>query len=178
MNIKKAQEKDYSKIKNFYYSLIDAMSDSEYKPGWEKDIYPSQEFLLSSIKNKELYYVDTASEIKACMVVNSMYNSGYQSVEWSVSAEDNELLVIHALGVHPKFAGQGIAKQMVQSVFEMAKKKNIKSIRLDVLEGNVPAEQVYLKMGFQYVTTIEMFYEDTGWTKFKMFEYLPGSFFE
>lgn len=48
----------------------------------------------------------------------------------------------------------------------------MKTIRLDVLEGNIPAERAYLKMGFQYLDTIQMFYEDTGWTNYKAFEYI------
>ena len=93
-------------------------------------------------------------------------------MKWSVDAEDPELLVIHALGVHPDYAGKGIAKEMVRNVIEMAREQKLKTIRLDVLEGNVPAEKAYSKMGFQYVTTLKLFYEDTGWTNFKVYEYI------
>ncbi len=106
------------------------------------------------------------------MIVNHSYNDGYKQVNWSVEAEDGELLVIHALGVQPNYAGQGIAKEMVQKVIEMGIKQKLKTIRLDVLEGNIPAEKAYTKIGFQYVTTLKMFYEDTGWTNYKAYEYI------
>lgn len=48
----------------------------------------------------------------------------------------------------------------------------MKLIRLDVLGENVPAEKAYTKMGFQYLDTIQMFYEDTGWTDYKVFEFI------
>lgn len=80
--------------------------------------------------------------------------------------------MIHVLGVHPAFANRGAAKQMVKKVIDTARENNVKTIRLDVLEGNIPAEKVYRKMGFRYVDTIPMFYEDTGWTDFRLFEYI------
>lgn len=80
--------------------------------------------------------------------------------------------MIHALGVHPAYANHVIAKQMVKKVIDTARENNVKTIRLDVLEGNIPAEKVYRKMGFRYVDTIPMFYEDTGWTDFRLFEYI------
>ncbi len=172
MKVRCATEKDYPDIRNFYYSLTDTMVNAEFTPGWEKDIYPTQEFLITSIKNHELYLVENETEIQASMIVNHSYNDGYKEVRWSVDAEDIELLVIHALGVHPNYAGQGIAKQLVAAAIGMAEQQNIKTIRLDVLEGNIPAEKVYSKMGFQYVTTLKMFYEDTGWTNYKVYEYI------
>ena len=54
LQIRVADSSDYSNIRDFYYSLIDAMEDAEYKPGWERDIYPTQEFLIQSVENDEL----------------------------------------------------------------------------------------------------------------------------
>lgn len=172
LQIRTADSRDYSNVRNFYYSLIDAMEDAEYKPGWERDIYPTQEFLIKSINNSELYIVEIDKNIAACMVVNHEYNDGYKAIKWSVDADDLEILVIHALGVHPMHSGKGIAKQMVQKVIDIACENKIKTIRLDVLEGNTPAERAYTKMGFEYCDTIKMFYEDTGWTNYKLYEYI------
>ena len=44
-------------------------------------------------------------------------------------------------------------------------------MRLDVLEGNVPAERLYEGFGFRYLATMPMFYEDTGWTNYELYEY-------
>lgn len=172
LQIRTADSRDYSNIRDFYYSLIDAMEDAEYKPGWEKDIYPTQEFLIRSIESNELYIGEMDGQIVSCMVVNHEYNDGYKDIQWSVEVKDSELLVIHALGVNSMFSGKGIAKQMVQQVIKIAHENNIKTIRLDVLEGNIPAEKAYTKMGFIYLDTIQMFYEDTGWTNYKLFEFI------
>ncbi len=167
-----AKNKDYSRIRDFYYELTDEMENSKFKPGWKKDIYPTQDFLKKSIQNKELYYTTDQSNIQACMIVNHSYNEGYKDVKWSVEASDKEILVIHALGVLPRFSGKGIAKGLVQKVIHQAELQGIKTIRLDVLEGNLPAEKAYTKVGFHYITTLKMYYEDTGWTNYKVFEYI------
>lgn len=172
LQIRVANHDDYSRVRDFYYALIDGMKEAEYRPGWEKDIYPTQEILLQSIEDNQLYIGQIKEQIASCMVVNHAYNDGYKKIKWSIDAKDSEVFIIHLLGVHPMFSGQGLAKQMVQGVIEMAHQCNIKTIRLDVLLGNIPAEKVYTKMGFVYRDTIEMYYEDTGWTAFKLFEYI------
>lgn len=61
---------------------------------------------------------------------------------------------------------------MVKKVIEIAENIGQKAVRLDVLNGNIPAERLYLKYGFRYVDAVQMFYEDTGWTAFKLFEHV------
>ena len=46
----------------------------------------------------------------------------------------------------------------------------MKAIKLDVLKGNVPAERLYESMGFRYVDTVRLFYEDTGLAEFRLYE--------
>ena len=57
---------------------------------------------------------------------------------------------------------------------EAAQAAGQKAIRLDVLAGNVPAERLYEGMGFRYLGTIPMFYEDTGWTDYELYELRLG----
>lgn len=172
LNIRLANSNDFIKVRDFYYLLIDTMQAAEYKPGWKKDVYPTQIFITKSIEGKELFVGEIDGKIVSCMVVNHEYNEGYQNFPWSVKAEDSEIFVIHALGVLYEFAGRGIAKQMVNHAIIAAKDRKIKTIRLDVLDGNIPAEKAYTKIGFKYLDTIQMFYEDTGWTDCKLFEYI------
>ena len=61
---------------------------------------------------------------------------------------------------------------MVRKAIELARETGMKAIRLDVLENNYPAENLYIGFGFQYRDTLKMYYEDTGWTNFKLFEYV------
>lgn len=172
MNIRLANQTEFNNVRSFYHELIDMMKNAECKPAWEKGVYPSDVYLKKSIENGELWVCEYENKYAAAMIVNHESNEGYREIRWSVDAKNNEITVIHALGVMPTFQGKGIAGEMVKKVIELAKATNQKSVRLDVLGGNLPAEKLYLKHGFEYVDTIKMFYEDTGWTDFKLFEYI------
>lgn len=34
-----------------------------------------------------------------------------------------------------------------------------------------PAEKLYTGIGFEYLQTVTLFYEDTGWTEYELYEY-------
>ena len=76
------------------------------------------------------------------MVLNHACNESYKNCRWQIAADDSEILVIHALGVHPDFQGKGFAKAMVRKAIAIAEETGMKAIRLDVLAGNIPAEKL------------------------------------
>lgn len=172
IDIRRADRNSYDEVRRFYHSLIDSLNPEQRYVGWKKDIYPSPVFLRSSIENGDLYLCRDGERIAGAMVLNHEYNESYKNYSWRTAADDSEILVIHALGVHPDFQGKGYAKAMVQKAISIAGETAMKAIRLDVLDGNLPAEHLYQGFGFQHLTTMPMYYEDTGWTSFKLFEYV------
>lgn len=171
LHIRQARKDEYLSVRAFYYALIDMMQSAEYKPGWEKGVYPSDEYLMESILNQTLYIGQLDGEIIAAMIVNHDCNEGYAAVPWGVDAAEEEVTVIHALGVLPSSSRKGFAKTMVKEAISLARVTGQKALRLDVLSGNLPAEKLYAGMGFQYRDTATMYYEDTGWTNFLLYEY-------
>ena len=130
------------------------------------------DFLMASIRAGELYIGTENETIISSMVLNHESNEGYQEFNWPTKAEACEVTVIHALGVHPSCNGKGYARQLVQFAVETARNDQQKVIRLDVLKGNLPAENLYSSMGFQLLHTLPMYYEDTGWTEYELYEYV------
>ena len=47
-----------------------------------------------------------------------------------------------------------------------------RAITLALLGGNLPAQRLYEGLGFAYMGTVPLFYEDTGWTDFLLYEYV------
>ena len=170
MQIKKAETEEYPEVRRFYHSLIDAIQDARYHPKWQKDIYPAPEDLQSAIGEGTLYIGRCGDRIAGAMVVNQKYNEEYRQAAWPAELKDGEFLVIHMLGVHRDFARKGYAKQLVQHAIGLAVKAGKKAVRLDVVQGNLPAIRLYESFGFVYVETMTMFYEDTGWMEFELFE--------
>ncbi len=172
LKIIQAENRDLKKVNRFYENLIDKMKNSSYPPGWQKGVYPSEKFLADSVRKGELYMGMLDHKTAACMVVNHSWNEGYEKAEWSVKAERCQVSAIHALGVDPDHGKKGLAKGMVRFVLEQAGKAGQKTVRLDVLKENLPAVQLYTGLGFQYCQTLKMYYEDTGWTEFELYEYI------
>ncbi len=175
VTIRVALCEEFDAVRRFYHRLIEDMEEARYSPGWEKDVYPSNEYLMTSIERGELYVVikswKQTQEIVAAMIVNHNYNESYETITWPTAARRDETLVVHALGVAMAHSGQGIGGMMVEQVLALAKEQGQKVVRLDVLKGNLPAEKLYTSHGFRYVDTIQMFYEDTGWTDYELYEY-------
>jgi len=172
MQIRQAERTEYEAVRRFYHAVIDAMEGAEYKPAWQKDVYPEPEFLRASIERGELWLGEEDGKTVAAMVLNHDCNEGYAMVAWPHEAPPEEILLIHALCVHPDFGGRGYGGELVRFAQELARTEGMKLMRLDVLRGNLPAEKLYPACGFQLVDTVTLFYEDTGWTEFEMFEYL------
>ena len=171
MKIIKAESDQFQDVREFYFAVIDGIGDAGDSVGWKKDIYPAPEFLKDSIENGELYIAEEEGTIVGAMVLNHQSNDEYSKFDWPTKAYDEEVTVIHALGILPSERGKGYARQMVKFAIDLAGKDKQKVIRLDVLKGNKGAKRLYSGMGFRYLHTLPMFYEDTGWTDFELYEY-------
>ena len=171
MIIKKAAQDQYPDIRAFYFSIIDQMAELPYGAEWKKDIYPAPAFLQESLRDGNFYIGEESGRIVAAMVVDHHNNEGYRQINWLTKADDPEVSVIHILAVDTPLTRQGYGKQMVRFVIDKAREEGQKAIRLDVLKGNLPAEKLYPALGFQYVQTVPMYYEDTGWADFELYEY-------
>ncbi len=174
MEIVRASEDQCDAVRDFYFSLIDAMAENgtvRYV-GWQKDVYPTSEMLFDAVKRQELYLGMADGEIAAAMIYNHEYNEGYKTFDWGNDFADSEVMVIHLLGVHPDHSRRGYAREMVEKAIDVARESGMKALRLDVLEGNVLAEKLYEGIGFKYLGDVEMFYEDVGWQNFKLYEYV------
>ncbi len=171
MIIKKAGLNRYQDVRALYHAVIDGIGDSTSSARWKKDVYPSPDYLCDSIRNGELFIAEEGGAIIGAMVLNHSCSAEYKKYAWPTEANDNEVTVIHALGIHPSYTNKGYAKRMVAFAVDYAKSSGQKVIRLDVLKGNIYAKKLYLGMGFRYLHTLPMFYEDTGLTDFELYEY-------
>ena len=171
MVFQKASPNEFDRIRAFYWALIDAMAADNDKIGWKKGIYPTDEFLRDSLERGTLYTLTHQQQLAACVIVNSDTNEGYAGVPWRVDCADSEVLIPHALAVSPALQGQGIGRAVVAQVQDLVRRAGKRAVRLDILGTNTAAERLYTGMGFQFVQAKPMFYEDTGWTEYKLSEW-------
>ena len=160
----------FEQVKLFYWDLIDAMQHQTSATNWKKGIFPSNEFLMSSIQNKELYLLSENGKILASVILNNHANESYQDVAWGKVVDDKDVLIPHALGVNPAVQGKGISKIMVQSIIELARQTGKKAIRLDVFGSNYVAENLYKNQGFKFVESKQMLYDGTTKAEYHLYE--------
>ena len=170
VTIRKASDADYEDVRNLYYRITDGMLKMGLTNSWQHDIYPSQEFIRSAIASGTMYIGFLDDIPVSAMVLNRKSNEGYGNIVWPSGIPLDDSMVIHALGVHTDYSGRGIAGEMARFAIREARKLGARVLRLDVLEGNAIAEKVYVSAGFSYAGTSRMFYEDTGWVLFRLFE--------
>ena len=170
MIFQKAKIEEFENIKQFYWNLINEMKDENDKIGWKKGIYPTDEFLIESLKKQQFFTLKEQNQLYACVILNHDCNEGYNGILWSVECQQEEILSPHALAVIPMKQGSGIGTKVVEEIITYARLQHKKAVRLDILGTNQAAERLYTKCGFQLVQAKEMYYEDTGWTEYKIYE--------
>ena len=167
---KQAKMEEYEKVIQFYCELIDSMQGIEFKPVWKMGVYPTEQLLRDSIEEGALFIAYMENNIAGAMILNHNCADEYKNIKWKIGAKNEEIMVIHLLAVSLSYQRKGIAKQMISNAIEICKRNSIKAIRLDILSTNLPAEKLYSSMGFQYIDSLKLFYEDTGLADFKLYE--------
>ena len=81
-----------------------------------------------------------------------------------------ELFVLR--DVRYEYRGMGLATQFVKNLISYAKLENIEAIHLDVIDKNKLDDKLYIRAGFKYVSTENIFYEVVGNRQFRMYEYV------
>ena len=69
---------------------------------------------------------------------------------------------IATLATHPEFRRQGIAEQLLVAALEIAYVEGARSALLEVRVGNIAAQTLYRKFGFEEVGRRERYYKDNN----------------
>ncbi len=170
VNIRKATPDDIESVISLFKELIDEIKNHEYTPEWEYGIYPTDDDIIKPIESGELYVGEIESEIVSTIVIDHKPNEGYNNIKWNINTTDENIFYVHLVAVKQSYCNKGIAKEMLNYVFDKAKKQSIKSIRLNVVKNNLPAENLYKKLSFEYIDSIEIFIKNRGLKFFKVFE--------
>lgn len=162
MNLRLAKKNDLPQLKAMYEKIIHNMNKNNIQI-WD-EIYPCV-FFQEDIENERLYILTEGEDIiAACVLCES--NPGEDHLKWQDVKE--KALYIDRLGVNVNYLRQGKGELMLKNVMELAKQKNVKYLRLFVVDINKPAINLYLKSGFKQVDGI---YEEKIDDDFVLCEY-------
>lgn len=172
MNIRCAQKVDFDKATDFYKYAIENTNGIEKYARWVYGQHPTNEMILNYINQGAMYLLEEEDIIMGAMAVTMLQGEDYHCINWCVDAADDEVAVVHILCVNPDYQRKGIGKSMICESIAIAKKEMKKAIRLDALESNTPAHQMYQSLGFEYRGKQHLYAENAGWTDFLFFEYM------
>lgn len=82
---------------------------------------------------------------------------GYAGM-WKVIDEGQ----ITNIAVHPEYRGSGVGSKLLENLIETAKSKGISRMTLEVRKGNIAAQGLYLKYGFNVEGCRRAYYADNG----------------
>lgn len=177
MIIRYAEEKNFIELRQFYDSMCKVLSEKDFLPEGDKGGFPPDEMIKDAIKERNQFIGIEDGRIVAAYIMNHDRDEAYHAVKWLIDANDNETVVLHALRVLPEYGGRGYSKQLVQHAIDTARERNLKSIRLDCIEGNDIPQKMYMSFGFKYVDTVEITYVDTPSKEYEHTEELYTSLY-
>ncbi len=168
--IRKAEPCELPELLQFYKTVCDAQALSPYSPSWHFGIYPAEEDLLDHLRAGEFTLLTLEERFAAAGVLAAGEDPIYADAAWPTVCPPDEVCVLHLFAVHPDFRRQGLSGRLLEALAAQAKSEGMRVLRLDVVTGNLPAERLYLRHGFQFAEEREVFYPDTGNISVRLFE--------
>lgn len=169
--VRKATRKDTDELEKLYDDLNDYMASTVNYPGWLKGIYPIRETAAEGIAQGSLFVAEDNGRIIGSIILNHIPEKAYDQVKWLIDADDyNQIFVVRTLVVHPAYLRKQVGSTLMHFAVYHAMRSHIKSIRLDVSTGNTPAIDLYRKLGYQFIGTVDLGlpYEHLKW--FELYE--------
>ena len=173
MKLELATQNDFDAIIAFYDDVTERTPEMATYARWSKGKHPTVEGIRAYINEGSMYlYIDNGVIIGA-MAVTMYQDEDYHAIDWSQQVVDGKVAVIHILAVSPDAQGKGFGSEMIREAIRLAQNKGMQAIRLDALASNTPAHRIYECLGFEFRGQQHLYAENTGWTDFYFFEYVP-----
>lgn len=170
MIIKKAKYGEAQKILEFYQNVIRFIRGTEFVPKWNEK-YPNLEYIQNCISKGELYICTDENEIVSSFILNHEFDNDYSSVKWKTDSHDMEVTVIHTFAIGPSYRSKGLSSEIFEKIKKIALSNNQKTLRIDIVGGNVGAQRVFEKLGFEFITTVEIEHYAVGLQDFHLYEF-------
>ncbi len=170
IHIKKAVEADVDGIEKLYEDICDYLEMHKNYPGWKKGVYPVRFDAEKALMKNALYIARIEGKTAGTIILKHEPEDGYKKGKWLVKDDYRYIYVVYTLAVHPNFLKCGVGKELLMFAEQVARKEGCVSIRLDVVKGNIPAERLYQKCGYQLIGTVSLGYEEYGLPWYHLYE--------
>lgn len=170
IHIRKAVEADMDSIGKLYEDICDYLEVNRNYPGWKKGIYPVRLDAEKGLRKNALYVARVGEKTAGTFILKHEPEEGYKNGKWLTENDYRYIYVIYTLAIHPDFLKCGVGTEILRFSEHTARKERCVSIRLDVVKGNIPAERLYQKCGYQLTGTVSLGYEAYGLFWYHLYE--------
>ncbi|GAA0178343.1 GNAT family N-acetyltransferase [Clostridium sediminicola] len=166
------KEDNIDELEQLYNDLNDYLEKGVNYPGWKKGIYPIRQNAIDGINNNNLYVAKYNEKIIGSIILSNEPEPAYYKAKWGIESDYSDVFVVYTFVVHPESLKCGVGKALIDFSIEHAINSQVKAIRLDVYEENIPAIRLYEKCGFKYIGTVDLGLGNYGLNWFKLYEKL------
>ena len=149
--IRKAVEADIPAVAAIYDKLHTEEENGRATIGWIRGVYPTEETARQSLARDDLLVQEEGGHIVGAAIINQTQVDAYSAGQWTIEAEENEVMVLHTLVIDPDTAGRGFGKQFVAFYEDYARKNGCKVLRMDTNSRNTRARAMYQALGYREV---------------------------
>ena len=144
MKIRSAQIGDLDPLMEITRRCIEKL-DKNGIYQWD-EIYPARKDFHEDIIEQSLYVITMPSVdcFSGCICVNQTEYPGYENGDW----ERSKFIVIHKMIIDPEYENQGLGKAAMNYAEDVARSREIDSIRLDCFQKNLRANGFYQGLGY------------------------------
>jgi ribosomal-protein-alanine N-acetyltransferase len=136
------------KIETATIELLDKLCEIE-KQSFQKEAFTKQQIVYLITSYNSITLVARGND--------EIVGFAIGSIELNRGTTNGHVLTIEAL---PSYRRRGIAKRLLKELETFFKEKGAVESRLEVREDNVPAVNLYLKLGYIPVVKLERYYKD------------------
>jgi GNAT superfamily N-acetyltransferase len=166
---------DIDELERLYDDLNDYLSCGINYPGWIKGVYPVREIAQAGVAEGSLFVARQGGRIAGSVILSHEPAPAYHTVNWQIEADYADVIIIRTLVIHPACLRAGIGTKIFEFIDAYSMSRQMKSMRLDVFEKNLPAIRLYEKRGFAYVDTVDLGLGQYGLDHFRLYERLVSS---
>ena len=172
MTFQVADKQMYDQVIALYARVIESLSRDNINIYWDLETYPSRAYFSQAIEAGELFVALDGQRVIAAAVLDHKARPEYADVPFGVSASDDQVRLMHVLGVSPEVRGRGVATFMLEQMKELCRARGFLALRLDALLCNAPACALYRRAGLVPVARQTFLIPDVGPHPFEVFEYV------
>lgn len=174
LEFRRARREDTAAAQAAYQQIIEHLGATVDYPHWHSENHPTPAEVEQWVEAGDLYLAlapgAAGERVAGAMVLDHNAPAAYADAPWTIEAGPTRALVVHALGVHPDFLRQGVARFLVRASLDVAHQKGCRTVRLDTYVENLPARRLYASQGFHDLGLHTLHYDGTDLTQFHLFE--------